>query len=327
MSVKSFINVAAIAAVTGLAVSSATATITIPTVPIGNPGNAPDTRVMDDGTTGYGSVAYRYNIATTEVTNTQYAAFLNAVAATDPDGLNGLYNSEMDTQFGGITRSGSQGSYTYSVVAGRASHPVVGVNFWDATRFANWLHNGQPAGPQGVGTTDTGAYTLTENGINNNTITRNPGAQWAVTNENEWYKAAYHQPASQGGPTGDYWLYPTQSDTISLAQANYEGNGLNNTRPVGSYAPNFYGAFDMGGNLVEWNESIQFDINRGLRGGSWLVPSPDRLQADMRSSRFADGGSITVGFRVVQIPGPSSVALLAIGGLLTSRRRRAGGSF
>ena len=37
-----------------------------------------DTVVEQDGTTGYGSVPYSYNIGTNDVTNTQYAAFLNA---------------------------------------------------------------------------------------------------------------------------------------------------------------------------------------------------------------------------------------------------------
>ncbi len=76
---------------------AASGSITIPTVPIGNPGNAPDF-------TGYGSVAYEYNIGANEVTIGQYAAFLNAVAATDTFGL---YNGNMPDPLGGITRSGS----------------------------------------------------------------------------------------------------------------------------------------------------------------------------------------------------------------------------
>ncbi|MFY7808318.1 MAG: SUMF1/EgtB/PvdO family nonheme iron enzyme, partial [Fimbriimonadaceae bacterium] len=185
MSVKSFINVAALAAVIGLGASFASAQITIPTGSIGHPGNAADS-------TGYGSVAYTYNIGTTEVTNAQYAAFLNAVATTD---TNALYNNSMAGPFGGITRSGSPGSYTYATVSGRANNPVNFVSFWDACRFANWLHNGQPTGAQNNATTETGAYTLTLSGTNANTITRNAGWLWAVTSENEWYKAAYHQPA------------------------------------------------------------------------------------------------------------------------------------
>ena len=66
---------------------AALATISVSTVPVGNPGNANDS-------TGYGSVGYAYNIGQVDVTAGQYAAFLNAVAATDPLGL---YNSSMAT--------------------------------------------------------------------------------------------------------------------------------------------------------------------------------------------------------------------------------------
>jgi sulfatase modifying factor 1 len=306
MSVKSFISVAALAAVTGLATSVASASITIPTVAIGNPGNAADP------ITGFGSVAYSYNIGTTEVTNAQYAAFLNAVAATD---TYALYNTDMAGSFGGITRSGSAGSYTYSTVSGRANNPVNFVSFWDATRFANWLHNGQ-----GSGDTETGAYTLTSSGISGNTVTRNAGWQWAVTSENEWYKAAYHQPASAGGDSDNYWLYSTSSNTITTAQANYDAL-IGNTTPVGSYAANYYGTFDMGGNVWEWNDGILFDITRIIRGGSFNNNGND-LRSVTRSNGLPSLEVSLVGFRVSQVPAPGAVALLAIGGLVTARRRR-----
>ena len=299
-------TVAAFAAVTGLAASAASASIIIPTVAIGNPGNAADP------TTGFGSVANTYNIGQTEVTNAQYAAFLNAKAASDP---NGLYNTSMAGAFGGITRSGSTGSFTYGTIAGRENHPVNFVSFWDATRFANWLHNGQSNGD-----TETGAYTLTAGGISANTITREAGWQWAVTSEDEWYKAAYHQPASQGGDVDNYWLYPTSSNSITFTQANYV-NVIGNTTPVGSYAANFYGTFDMGGNVAEWNEAIISGLGRGNRGGSF-VSFDIALQAGARLSNLPTNESNDVGFRVSQVPGPGSVVLLALGGAGALRRRR-----
>ncbi len=311
MSVSQYFAVAALAATTGLGASVAFATITIPTVPIGNPDNAADP------TTGFGSVAYTYNIGQTEVTNAQYAAFLNAVAATD---TNGLYDTEM--AFDNITRSGSQGSYTYTAISGLADHPVGYVSFWDATRFANWLHNGQPTGQQDASTTEDGAYTLTPGGINANTITRNSGWEWAVTSEDEWYKAAYHQPASLGGDADNYWLYPTSSNTITTAQANYENAIGNNITPVGSYAANFYGTFDMGGNVSEWNDAIVLGSSRGIRGGSFGDLS-NSLRADFRNFDAPKSGvGLNIGFRVVQVPGPGSVAVLVIGGLAAARRRR-----
>ena len=308
MSVKSFISVAALAAFTGLGASVASAQITIPTVPIGNPGNS------QDPTGGYGWVAYTYNIGTTEVTNAQYAAFLNAKAASDP---NNLYNTEMAGSFGGIARSGSSGSYTYSTVGGRANHPVTFVSFWDAARFANWLHNGQ-----GSGDTETGAYTLTAGGISANTVTRNAGWQWAVTSQSEWYKAAYYQPANAGGDIDNYWLYPTSSNTVNTSQANYN-LVIGDTTPVGSYAANYSGTFDMGGNAWEWTEAVipGFDPGRGVRGGSFSNVGTG-LRSNLRFSRPPRYELNDVGFRVSQVPGPSSVALLAIGGLAAARRRR-----
>jgi len=319
MTMKQFITVAAFAAVTvgGLAASPAMAVV-IPTVPIGNVGNAADSTPNGP----FGSVAYAYNIGSTEVTNAQYAEFLNAVAYDD---TNSLYNANMAGSFGGITRSGFIGAFTYATVPGRANNPVNFVSFWDSTRFANWLHNGQPTGPQNNTTTEDGAYTLTPGGISANTITRNAGWQWAVTSENEWHKAAYHQPASQGGDADDYWLYPTSSNSITTAQANYDNFIGGNTTPVGSYAANFYGTFDMGGNLSEWNEAIISGSNRGLRGGSFETISilANELAAYYRgnSDQTFDNWN-DFGFRVVQVPGPSAVALLAIGGAFGGMRRR-----
>ena len=83
--------------------------------------NAPDTRY---DATGYGGVSYVYNIGKYEVTNSQYAEFLNAVAASDP---NDLYSSEMGggwNDIGGITQNGLPDSYTYSVRPDRGDRPV-----------------------------------------------------------------------------------------------------------------------------------------------------------------------------------------------------------
>jgi hypothetical protein len=56
---------------------------TIDTVPVGNPGNAGE--IQPPGT--FGAVGYNYRIGTTEITNAQYAEFLNGV---DPSGANTL---------------------------------------------------------------------------------------------------------------------------------------------------------------------------------------------------------------------------------------------
>ena len=129
------------------------AVVSIDYVTVGNAGNAADPL------TGYGSVSYTYNIGKYEVTNAQYAEFLNAA---DPAGANpnGIYNSNMGSApLGGIAfNSGATNGSKYSLRSNMANKPVVFVTWYDSARFTNWLHNGQ-----GSGSTETGAYTLTGN--------------------------------------------------------------------------------------------------------------------------------------------------------------------
>ena len=293
-------------------------------VTVGDPRNAADTLVMSDGTSGYGSVAYTYKIGKYNVTSAQYCDFLNHVAKTD---TYGLYSAVMTSFYDGITRTGSSGSYSYSVPSYCADYPVIGASFWDACRFANWIQNGQPTGSQGAGTTETGAYTLTADGISNNTVTRNPGTTWAVTSENEWYKAAYYKG---GGTDAGYWKYATQSDSISHSTANYGlGYGDNSPSLVGFFPyTSAYGTYDQSGNVYEWNESIlQGSWARGIRGGSWHNTDVSYLAASNRNSTSPTFILVNVGFRISQIPvpEPSSIAAVLFGlsgiGAMALRKR------
>jgi len=281
-------------------------------------GNAADT------TTGYGSVDHAYSIATTEVTNAQYVEFLNAIADSDP---NGVWNSTMD-----INQSGADGSYIYTVDSGFGSKPVTPVSFANAMRFVNWLENGEPTGPQGAGTTETGTYTISD-GISEN---RADEATFILPSEDEWYKAAYYDPrlAAAGGPLGDdnYWLYPTQSDSAPTAEepageansANFAAAALPDmtTTDVGAYTgtTSFYDGLDFGGNVFEWTEGID-GPNRVIRGGTW-DGSSTFLEATSRTVVLPGGGSFIsgFGFRVAAIlnytPEPGTAVLALTGTLL-----------
>jgi hypothetical protein len=148
----------------------------IETVSVGNPGNAGDPQPFQGI---FGAVDYVYAIGKYEVTAGQYAAFLNAVAATDPYAL---YHVNMWTHAEGckIERIGPAGSYTYGVAPDRANRPVNFVTWGDAARFANWLHNGQPTGAQDLTTTEDGSYFLDgkTSDFELEDVVREPDATW-----------------------------------------------------------------------------------------------------------------------------------------------------
>lgn len=290
--------------------------IDISTVVVGDPGNANDD-------TDLGGVSYSYRIGTYEVTNSQYTTFLNAKASSDPYGL---YSSEMGSpSLGGIDQMGSDGNYSYSVKTGFENKPVNYVSFWDAARFTNWLTTGG---------TENGVYDL--NGViapTSGVIERNMEA-WnkggvAIASENEWYKAAYYQPAGAGGPTDSYWTYPTASNSITTADANY-GNSVGTLTDAGTYAgsTSYYGTHDQGGNVWEWNDT-EDATQRGFRGGSYADAS-DALRATDRNFIDPDGEGADLGFRVSSlepIPEPSAyAAILGCLGLTIALTRRRGRS-
>ena len=106
------------------------------------------------------NVSYPYRLGKYEITNAQYAEFLNSVAnVEDP---RRIFAAQMQSNpRGGITRAGQSGSYTYAAKTDFADKPVNFVSWLAAARFCNWLHNWQPAGPQSSATTEEGAYALT----------------------------------------------------------------------------------------------------------------------------------------------------------------------
>ena len=325
--------------------------VIIQTVRVGDPGNLADTR-PGSGSFGFGSVAYEFNIGTYEVTIDQYVSFLNSAAASDPYGL---YNPGMatDAKIAGIARSGVDGSYTYSPLAPMGSNPpgasstgnrpIAYINWFDAARFANWMHNGATNGAS----TETGAYSL--NGATNGIgFVRNPGAKWWIPSENEWYKAAYYK---SGGTNAGYWLYPTQSDvepTNTLSSdpnhANYRSNFVYTVTQsnlvevdqnyltdvgvfTGSASP--YGTYDQGGNIWEWNEALSTMANPGLRGGYWFFESVV-MESTVRSDLYAPTeANFFTGFRlastaeaaVVPEPGTWAAAALLAGAAAFVRLR------
>jgi len=304
--------------------------VTIDWVTVGDPNN-PATG------SGYGSVANEYRIAKYEITIQQYTDFLNAA---DPSGGNpyGIYNSSMSGESWnrGISFSSAAPSgHKYGPI-GTADRPIVFVNWFNAARFANWMHNGQ-----GTGSTETGAYTL--GGITSGPAPAvNPGANFYIPTVNQWFKAAYYSPVLNSG-AGGYFYYATQSDsapgnivgnapnqanyyvgsypngTFSVTQTGTYGNE-NLLTAVGSFtnSASYYGTFDQSGSVWEWNDGTgAAGLNRGLSGGGYYSNNVSRDSMFSNVPPSGDGFMpFRMGFRLaspVAVPEPSTWVMGAAG--------------
>ncbi|HEV3137579.1 MAG TPA: SUMF1/EgtB/PvdO family nonheme iron enzyme, partial [Pirellulales bacterium] len=167
------------------------------------------------------------------------------------------------------------------------------------------------------------------------------GATIFIPSENEWYKAAYYNPA------GSYNQYPFSSNTVpTSAMPGSTPNTGNFTTPSGAFAvtgstsysgsQNYltavgaytasaspYGLYDMGGDVFQLNESLILGY-RGLRGGSWAYGSNISQSSDQFDDDPGFGSFFTVGFRVAStIPEPSTAVLAIIAcGLMWVLRKR-----
>lgn len=255
------------------------------TVPVAGPPNQADS-------TGFGAVAYEYRIGKYEVSNAEFAEFLNAVNQSN---THKLFDSRMAGEYGGITRSGDAGNYRYTVKAGWAKRPINYVTWETAVRYSNWLTNGE-----GKGDTESGSYLIKDGTVtvsDHAALAKGKALKWVLPSEDEWYKAAYYDPNKPGG--AGYWKYPAKSDDAPPANIN-----TNAPSDVGFHVKSVspFGTFDQGGNMWEYNDSRKGG-KVGLRGGSFYINDNNSY---MRSATRYDVLSAkwpNYGFRVVALGG------------------------
>jgi formylglycine-generating enzyme required for sulfatase activity len=178
----------------------------------------------------------------------------------------------------------------------------------------------------------------------------NSGATFYVPTEDQWYKAAYYK----GGSTNaGYWDYATQSDTAPT-EVTADGTGIGSAGSTGNFAnynrgadwgsplqdgnvttvgtnggASAYGAFDMSGNVQEWNDLTGAAGSlRGFRGGLWSSGAFSLSSSD-RGTNAPSSEGVNYGFRLaspVAVPEPSTwvmgLAGIACGGWQMFRRRK-----
>jgi sulfatase modifying factor 1 len=255
------------------------------------------------------------------------------------------YNANMGSSArGGITQSIVYDDYFYAVKPNMGDKPVNYVSWFDAARVANWLMNGATPSSN----TEDGAYTL--NGeTTGNAPGVNNGATFYIPTADQWYKAAYYK----GGSTNaGYWDYATQSDTAPSA-VTADGTGIGSAGSAGNFAnynsaaswnrqegnvttvgtnggASAYGAFDMSGNVFEWNDLTgTAGSSRGLRGGDWGNVFAFPLSSSRSDLYDPSDEDDFYGFRLaspVAVPEPSTwvmgLAGIACGGWQMYRRRK-----
>lgn len=271
-------------------------------VPVEHPGNPVD------AVSHCGAVGYPYAIGRYEVTNGEYAAFLNSVAR-DSDPFS-LYTPLMAQHFwGGIVRTKTASGYTYLAKQGYVNKPVTFVSWTDAARYANWLHYGAPdTGRSQLGTTEgsatEGAYDTRKTQSGKPTSRRNSAARFFLPNCNEWIKAGFYDPATKSYNKYAYpGLIPAAGSPVLRPEgANFSAGKWAAPFPhltdVGSYkvARSRLGTYDQAGNVMEWAED-DFGMSKAVLGGS-LFMGAQATERGYKDSESAAEKLSSFGFRI-----------------------------
>jgi formylglycine-generating enzyme required for sulfatase activity len=222
-----------------------------------------------------------------EITVEQFKAFVDATG----------YITDADKGTGGVSGSIIWTGEKWEVKAGvnwkcdvkgnlrpetEYNHPVIHVSWNDAKAFADWMGCRLPT-------------------------------------EAEWEYAC-----RAGASTGSASATPFNTgNNLTTSQANYDGNyPYNNnekgiyrekTMPVGSFAPNAWGLYDMHGNVWEWCSDWYGDYSAGaqmnpkgpssgsfrvFRGGGWFDDAP-YCRSAFRGNYDPVDRNFDIGFRLV----------------------------
>jgi formylglycine-generating enzyme required for sulfatase activity len=184
-----------------------------------------------------------------------------------------------------------KGNYVQSEV-----DPVVMVSWKDAKAFCQWLTDYEQKG----------------NYLESNQSYRLPtDADWSIAAglDGEQGATPKERELAQLGNQKPYFpwgsVFPPPANAGNYGP-NVSFDRFDFTAPAGQFKPNFYGLYDLAGNVWEWCDDKYDTVGpeRVTRGGSWANNTLDQLSASYRRNLQPELRDYTVGFRCVLEIGP-----------------------